>query len=173
MEIHLATVRWCAGMPESNPMLRIIALRVPPRVRFKKKNERSSFRNRRFFCLLRAMHRTAQRQAALSSWYTSAHARPLGLHMPYFFLSQHPHTCAVCTWRASLILRNPCLAVAELQHECVYVLQEYAKYIFAFCMTYVSICNRVQVVETKQNLLFKDSVLLGLVPMTRYPLSIP
>lgn len=63
-------------MPESNPMLRIIAPRVP-RVRFKKKKKKNerSFRNRRFFCLLRAMHRTAQRGRQLCRPDIPVHTR--------------------------------------------------------------------------------------------------
>lgn len=104
LEIHFA-IAMRKSMPESNPMLRIIApycrVRLGGEVEGKRKEKKKN--TRRFVIIvsfassLRCIE--PQRQTASSSCgaSTGAHARPLGSHMRYFFLSQHPHTCIACT----------------------------------------------------------------------------
>lgn len=98
LEIHFATAMR-KSVPESNPMLRIIAPHCRVRLGGEDEGKRKEKERMLRFAIavsfassLRCIE--PQRQAASSSCgaYTGAHARPLGLHMRYFFcLSVRTH----------------------------------------------------------------------------------
>lgn len=120
-------------MPESNPMLRIIA---PYRRELDlRKKERSSFRNHRFFCLLHAMHRTAAANNFVVL-ISGAHARPLYRIAVFFFcLSIRTHAP-----HARDVLAQSYVTLPSRNSKCVRITGICAKYIYSRFARQEAIC---------------------------------